>query len=313
MLRFAIRWLVTSVLLLFVVSAFVFVLVSLIPGDAARSILGQSGTQEQYHQLRLQLGLDDPLPTQYWQWLSGALRGDLGRSIVSGEDVGSIVGGRVGVTFSLVLTSLLVAGGLGVAAGIAAALRGGAVGRAIDALSVVGLAVPNFWLGLVLVAIFSVQLGWFPATGYTPLGDSPAEWARSLVLPAVTMGLSCMATIAKQTRDAMRDALGQEYVFGLRARGIGERSVVYRHALKNAAIPVTTVVGLVLAGLFSATVLVEQVFALPGLGTLAVQATLDHDLPVIEALVLFFTAMVLAINLVVDLAYTRLNPKVRVR
>ncbi|HMJ36704.1 MAG TPA: ABC transporter permease [Baekduia sp.] len=311
MVRFATRWLVTSLLLLLFVSAFTFVLVSLIPGDAARSILGQSGSREQYLQLRQQLGLDDALPAQYWHWLHGAVQGDVGSSITSGEPVGSMLSGRIGVTLSLVASSVVVAGGLGVALGVAGALRGGWIGRAIDVLSLAGLALPSFWLGLVLVAIFAVKLGWLPATGYTPLGDSPVDWLRSLVLPAVTMGVGCAAVIAKQTRDAMRETLAKDYIFALRARGVSERSVIYRHALKNAAIPVTTVLGLVVAGLFSATVLVEQVFALPGLGSLAVQATADHDLPVIEALVLFFTAMVTTVNLLVDLAYVRLNPKVR--
>ena len=309
--RLVLTWLLRSLILLLVVSAFTFVLVTLVPGDAARNILGQNGTHEQYVQLRAQLGLDDALPVQYGRWLSRAVQGDLGRSITSGESVTSIISSRLGVTFALMATSLLVAGVVGVLFGVGAALRGGLVGRIIDVLALAGLALPSFWFGLVLIDVFSVRLGWLPSTGYTPLAESPADWARGLVLPAVTMGLSGVALIAKQTRDAMRTTLDREFVFALRARGLSEPSIVLRHALKNAAIPVTTVVGLMVAGLLSSTVLVEQVFALPGLGGLAVQATSEHDLPVIEALVLFFTGVVLAVNLLVDLAYRRLNPKVR--
>jgi peptide/nickel transport system permease protein len=309
MWRFALRWLTTSLLLLLFVSLLVFVLVSLIPGDAARSILGQNGTHEQYVALRAQLGLDDPLPAQYWHWLEHAVSGDLGRSIISGEPVGSMVSGRIAVTLSLVAGSVLVAGALGLALGVAGAVRSGVLGRLVDVLALIGLALPGFWLGLVLVAVFAVGLGWLPATGYTAFADSPVDWLRSLILPSVTMGLACTAAIAKQTRDAMRQTLARDYITALRARGLSERSVIYRHALKNAALPVTTVAGLLVAGLLSATILVEQVFALPGLGTLAVQATADHDLPVIEALVLCFTAMVMAVNLVVELACVWLDPK----
>jgi peptide/nickel transport system permease protein len=310
-LRLVTTWVLRAVVLLLVVSAFTFVLVSLVPGDAARNILGQNGTHEQYVQLRAQLGLDDALPVQYGHWLSRAVQGDLGRSISSGESVTSIISSRLGVTFALVVTSLLVSCVIGVLFGVGAALRGGVVGRTIDVLALAGLALPSFWLGLVLIDLFSVRLGWLPSTGYTPLAQSPADWATGLVLPAVTMGLSGVAVIAKQTRDAMRTTLDREFVFALRARGLGEPAIVLRHALKNAAVPVTTVIGLMVAGLLSSTVLVEQVFALPGLGGLAVLATTEHDLPVIEALVLFFTAVVLVVNLLVDLAYRWLNPKVR--
>jgi peptide/nickel transport system permease protein len=310
-IRLLARWLVTSLLVLFFVSTLTFVLVSLAPGDAARQILGQSGTQEQYLALRTQLGLDLPLPVRYWTWLSGVLHGDLGVSIFSQQSVASIIGGRLEVTLSLVIGSLLFSGIVGIALGIAGARRRGAIGRAIDAISLLGISIPNFWLGFILVSLFAVALPLFPATGYVDFADSPTLWLSSLILPIITLGVGGVAIIAKQTRDAMAAQLSREYVEAMRAQGLSERSIVYRHVLKNAALPVMTVLGLMFAGLFSGTVLVENVFALPGLGGLVVQATARHDVPVVEGVALVFALIVVLTNLVVDILYGVLNPKAR--
>ncbi|MCM3778415.1 ABC transporter permease [Microbacterium hydrocarbonoxydans] len=305
------RWLATSLLLLFVVSVLTFVLVSLAPGDAARTILGQTGTQEQYLALRDQLGLDDPLIERYGQWLGAAVQGDLGSSIFSNQSVSSLIGSRLGVTLSLVAGSLLFSVVVGVALGVAGARSHGPIGRAIDVVALVGVSIPTFWLGFLLVSVFAVALPLFPATGYIDFGYWPFGWFLSLVLPVLTLGIGGVAVIAKQTRDAMRTQLDREFVTAMRAQGLSERSIVYRHVLRNAAIPVTTVIGLMMIGLFSGTVLVENVFALPGLGGLVVEATSRHDIPVVQGVALTFALFVVVTNLLIDVLSGILDPKAR--
>jgi peptide/nickel transport system permease protein len=306
------RRVLVSIPLLLVVSTSTFFLVALIPGDAARAIVGSSGTEEQYAQLRTALGLDEPLPVRFWDWLQGALGGDLGTSLFGQEPVTSMLQSRLSVTLSLVAGSTLVAAAVGVGLGVAGALRPGFLGRALDAFALAGLAIPNFFLGLLLVSWLAVEAGLFPATGYVEPTQSPGEWLRSLVLPIVTLALPGVAVIAKQTRDSLRDALGQPFVRTLRACGVPRRSIVLKHALRNAAIPVVTVAGLVFVGALSGAVLVESVFAMPGLGSLAVQATTQRDLPVIQGVAVLFCLIVVVVNLAVDIAYGWLDPRVRV-
>jgi peptide/nickel transport system permease protein len=312
MLRLIGRRLALSIPQLFVVSASTFLLVALIPGDVARTIVGPNATEQQYASLRGSLGLDESLPQRYWDWLSHAVQGDLGTSLFSQESVSSLLGSRLPVTLSLVIGSTLVATVLGVGLGIAGARASGPLGRLVDAIALVGLAIPNFFLGLLLVAWFAVALPLFPATGYVPFADSPSDWLSSLVLPVVTLAVPGVAVIAKQTRDAMREALERPFIRTLRAAGLSRRSLVYRHALRNAAIPVATVVGVVFVAALSGTVLVESVFAMPGLGGLAVQATDQHDLPLIQGVAIEFTVIVIVVNLLVDIAYGWLDPRVRV-
>lgn len=311
MIRRLARWFITSILLLFLVSALTFVLVSLAPGDAARTILGQNGTQDQYEQLRQQLGLNDPLPLRYLHWLGGVFQGDFGSSVFSNQSVASMIGSRMGVTLSLVIGSLLFAGIIGVLLGVMSARRTGALGKAVDVISLIGVSIPNFWFGFILVSLFAVTVPIFPATGYVDFSYWPFGWFMSLVLPIVTLGVGGVAVIAKQTRDAMRTQLNREYVTAMRAQGLSERAIVYRHVLRNAAIPVTTVLGLMFVGLFSGTVLVENVFALPGLGGLVVDATSKHDIPVVQGIALVFALFVVLTNLVIDILYGWLNPKTR--
>ncbi|MGX1676076.1 ABC transporter permease [Streptomyces sp. NPDC055400] len=312
MLRLLARRLLISAALVLVVSLIAFLLQSATPGDTARTILGDHYSPAAHRQLRHQLGLDTPLLTQYAHWLRHALTGDLGTSPVSGLDVGAEITGRLPVTLSLVLCTTAATTLLGVGLGVLSAVRGGRIGRAVDVISLLGYALPGFWLALILVSLFSVALPVFPATGYVPFTDSTAAWARGLVLPVTTLALPGLAVFAKQTRDAMLDALSRDYITALRAGGASETSVIWRHALRNAALPVVTLVGLTFVGLLSGTVFVEAVFAMPGLGSLAVQATTQHDIPVIQGVVVVFTLIVVVVNLTVDLAYGRLNPKVRV-
>jgi peptide/nickel transport system permease protein len=302
--------LLISVPLLFGVSVLTFVLVSLTPGDAARSILRTNGTPQQYAQLRHQLGLDQPLYAQYGHWLERAAHGNLGSSLFSGEPVTQALNERLPVTLSLIVGATALSALLGIGLGVLSALRAGSLGRVVDVLSLAGLALPNFWLGLLLVTLLAVEIHLFPATGYVPLTQSVGEWARALVLPVVTLVLGGVAVVARQTRDSMLDVLGRDFIRMLRANGVPEWSIVFKHALKNAAIPVVTVLGLIFVSLLSGTVLVESVFVLPGLGSLAVQATNQHDIPVIQGVAVYFTLIVVTVNLLVDLTYGWLNPKV---
>ncbi|HEX2314884.1 MAG TPA: ABC transporter permease [Thermomonospora sp.] len=307
------RRLLTAIPLLLGVSLLSFVLTSFAPGDAARTILGPNAAPESYAQLRHAMGLDLPLWEQYWRWLRAALGGDLGASAFNGQAVTAAIGQRFPVTASLMAGSLLISVLAGVSLGVVSALRGGFMGRAIDALALVGFALPAFWLGAELIVVFSVRLGWFPSTGYVPFAESPGGWLRSLVLPVAALALYGLAGIAKQTRESMLDVLGSEHIRVARANGLSEWSLVMRHALKNASSRVVTVLGVLAVSMLGGTILVESVFALPGLGSLVVGAAVQHDLPMVQGVAVFFTAIVVVINLTIDLAYTWLDPKVRVR
>ena len=310
MARMVARRLLWSLPLLLVVSALTFVLAWLTPGDAARVVLGTNTSPEAYAQVRAQLGLDQPLPAQYWDWLSGALRGDLGQSLFSGQPVTEILAARLGVSLSLIVLTTLTCAVLGIGLGLLSAVRGGALARFVDGVSVVAMSVPTFWLGLLLILLLAVQFPLLPATGYVPFADDPVAWSRSLVLPVTALALGGTAVIAKQTRGAVIDAFAGEYVRALRANGLPTRSILLKHVLKNAAVPVTTVLGLLVITLLGGTILVEQVFALPGIGGLAVSATATHDLPVLQGVVVVYALVVVAMNLLTDVAYAWLNPKV---
>jgi peptide/nickel transport system permease protein len=305
--------LLVSIPLFFVVTAFSFVLVSLAPGDPAASILGADAAPELYARLREQLGLNLPIYEQYWHWLTHALTGDFGSSIYTGESVTDAMQNRLPVTLSLIGGAFLLSVVLGVTMGVFSAVRGGAAGRIVDGLSMLAFSLPSFWLGAVLIGLFAVRLGWFPATGYVPFAESPTKWFLCLVLPVTALGAHTLAAIARQTREAMLDVLDSEFIRIARANGVSSSSLVFRHALKNAGIRVVTILGLATIGLLGGTVIVESVFAMPGLGGMAVEATIRKDLPVIQGVVAVFTLMVIVINLVVDLAYTVLNPRVVVR
>lgn len=313
MTRFVLRRLALSLPLLLIVPLLTFVMVALAPGDAARTILGEDYTPEAYAALRHEMGLDRPLLARYGSWLANTLQGDLGISPITGLSVTDEISSRIWVTASLVVATTLVAAVIGIGLGVLSAARQNRLARLVDVVSLVGFALPSFWVGLVLVALLSVGLGLFPATGYVSFGISPREWALGLVLPVVALSFQALAAIAKQTRDAMLDAMSRDYVYALRAHGISERSIVLRHALRNASIPVTTVVGLLFVGLLDGTVLIESVFALPGLGGLVVDATFAHDMPVLQGVVVTFTLAVIVVNLVVDIAYGWFNPKARVQ
>ena len=312
MLRYLLRRLLLSVPLVFVASILTFIMVALVPGDPAVRILGGGHTAAQYQALDRQLGLQEPILVQYWHWLMNIFHGTLGTSLFTDQSVTSEIGQRLPTTLWLVIGATVVSLVGGVALGLASALWRGPLGRIVDAASWATFAVPNFWLGLILIEFVSVKAGLLPSSGYVPLGQSPGDWLRSLILPVVTLAAAGVTSIAKQTRDAMAEVMSREFVAALRMAGLSRRAILFRHALRNAAIPIITAAGLFTIAMLGGTILVEQVFALPGLGSLVVQAATDHDLPVIEGVVLYFTVIVIALNLLTDLSYAWLNPRVRV-
>jgi peptide/nickel transport system permease protein len=313
LLGVVVRRVAFGVPLVLVVTMLSFVLVSFTPGDPARELLGSDASPAMVESVRAELGLDRSLVEQYTNWLGAAVQGDLGSSIYTGEDVRTAISTRMPVTISLVLLGVMLSLILGVALGVFSAVRGGAVAKILDGLTLVGFALPSIWVGAILIGLFSVKLGWFPATGYSPIEGGLGGWARSLALPVSALALHAVAAIAKQTREAMLDVLGSEYIRMARANGVRAGSLIFRHALKNAGIRVVTVLGLLTIGLLGGTVLVESVFALPGLGGTSVEASRRHDLPVIQGIVAIFTVLVVVVNLLIDVAYSLLNPKVSAR
>lgn len=306
-----VRWALTAVPMVLAVSVLTFWLTSLVPGDPARAILGMQATPDAVDTLRRNLGLDRPLPVQYWEWLRGVFTGDLGNSYATRSSVANELLNRLEVTLSVLGLGLVLATVVGVTLGLVSAVRGGWPGRLVDVISLFGLAVPGYWLGLVLSAVFAVQLRWFPATGYVEFTDDPVGWIKSLALPLATLSITATAGLAKQTRSSVLDELGRDYVRMLRSRGVPERRIIGRHVLRNAGAPIVTVIGLLLIGLIGGAVLLEMVFVLPGIGGLTVQATKAKDVPVLLGVTLVVSAVVMVVNLLVELAYYALDPRVR--
>lgn len=312
MLKLFARRLALTIPIVVLASFLVFGLILLVPGDPAITLAGDNATEEQIAVIRDRLGLDDPIMVQYGRWAGDAVTGDLGESLYSGRSVTMSIGERLPVTVSLAGLAMVIALLIAVPAGVVAAIRrGSAIDSAATVGASLGLAMPNFWLGAVLALIFALRLGWLPATGYVPFEESPIDWLRHLILPAVTLGAAAAAETTRQLRSALSDVLAQDYIRTARASGLRSRIVVLKHGMKNAAMPVITVMGFQVAFLLGGSVIVEQLFALPGLGGLAIRAVLDRDLPVIQGVVLFTTILVVMINLAVDLLYGWLNPKVR--
>ncbi len=304
MWRYVLKRLLLALPVLLGVSVVVFVAIRLIPGDPAQIMAGQAATEEVVRQIRQSLGLDRPLPVQYLYFLRNVVRGDLGRSLFNGAPVVEELGQRFPRTVRLALASMVVASVIGIPAGILAATRHLSwVDTLVMLVALVGVSMPVFWLGLNLILVFSVRLQWLPAFGY--------ETWRHLLLPSVTLGAASAAIVARMTRSAMLEVLGQDYIRTARAKGLAERVVVNRHALRNALIPVVTVLGLQLGTLLSGAVLTETVFAWPGIGRLLVDAVLARDYPIIQGATLLIAATFVALNLAVDVLYGLLDPRIR--
>jgi peptide/nickel transport system permease protein len=311
-LPYALRRLGTMVPVLAVVSVIVFSLIHLTPGDPVSIMLREEADPATAAALRRALGLDRPLPIQYLAWLGRAVRGELGRSIRTNQPVTEAILERLPVTLSLAAAASLLALAIALPAGIVSAVRRNSVADVtgtVVALS--GVSLPNFWLAILLIFLFSVSLGWLPPLGWV----SPARdfWAglRSLVLPAITLGTAMAAVVMRMTRSSLLEVLQLEFVRTARAKGLGETAILLRHALRNALIPVVTVVGLQAGALLGGAIITETIFALPGVGRLLVDAIFQRDFPIIQGVVLFLAVNFLLVNLLVDLAYAALDPRIR--
>lgn len=314
MARLIARRLSSLVPVLFLVSLVVYGLMALVPGDAAVQLAGGvDATEERIAEVRTELGLDDPFLVQYGRWLKGAVTFDFGESLVNGQSVSGDILNRLPVTASIAFGAMVVGLLVGVPAGIVAGMKAGTrLDRGLIFGTTLGIAVPNFWLAMVLILVFAVNLGWFPAIGFTRLTESPWDWLRSLVLPSLALGTFVAASVARQLRGELADVMQRSYVRTAWAKGGSARLVVGKHALKNAAIPAVTVVGLQMGGLIGGTVILEQIFSIPGLGTYLLQAITSSDMPVIMGVTTMFVLVYMVMSLLVDVAYGLLNPKVRV-
>lgn len=312
MLATILRRVVGVVPVALMVVVFVFLLLRLSPGDPAAIIAGDAATAEQLARVRASLGLDLPLWQQFAVWAGQLLRGDLGRSVFSNIPVTTLIGQRIFPTFALAFTTMVIATALSIPLGILAASRAGSwVDRVVMLFAVLAFSFPVFWTGYMLVLLFAVDLRWLPVQGYAPLSDGLVAFASHIVLPAITLGLAFSALLTRMTRGAMLEVLGQDYIRTARAKGLSRRAVLFVHALKNAAVPIVTTIGLGIGVLLGGTVVTESVFGIPGLGRLAVDAILTHDYPVIQGLILFFSGVYVLLNLLVDLSYSLFDPRIR--
>jgi peptide/nickel transport system permease protein len=301
-----------SLLTLFIATVVVFVGVRALPGDPAVAMSAESASPRALQAIRVQYGLDKPLPVQYVNWIGHALRGDLGHSPKTGLSVAQTLVQRVPITLELTLLALLIAIVIGIPIGILAAVRRGTVADYVASTTALGgLSVPHFWLGILFILLFAVHLGWLPASGFVPL-TSPLENLQHMLMPAVVLGIGLAAVVMRQMRSAMLESLGADYVRTARAKGLSERSVVGVHALRNSLVTVVTVVGLQLGALISGAVITEQIFLIPGIGKLTIDSVFSRDYPSLQGVVLVTATGYILANLLVDLAYSVLNPRIRV-
>lgn len=295
-----------------VVATFAFLLVHLAPGDPASMMLGEEATVEDVERLRMELRLNDPLPIQFAVWLGRVVRGDLGQSLYSREPVLRVIAGRAQPTLILSACALAVAVTIGVLGGIIASLyRGGIIDQFVLVVAMFGAAVPGFWLGLVMILYVSVELGLLPTSGYRPLSSGIWNSLQYFILPAIALGFPQSALIIRVTRSSMLDVLSSDYVRTARAKGLSSRLVVMKHALRNALIPIVTVIGLSFATMVAGTVVTESVFSIPGMGRLVVASVLRRDYPLVQGTVLVIAAIYVIANLVVDLAYVYIDPRIK--
>ena len=311
-LAYLLRRLGTLLLVLFGVSLVTFAIIPLLPGSPARVTLGVQATPEAVATLERQMGLDRPLAVQYVRWIGGILtRGDFGTSLISREPIAREVARRLPATLTLALVALTIGLAIALPAGFLSALKpGSARDLGVSVMSQLGVSVPDFWMGILLILLFSETLGWLPSSGYRPLGDGIVPWGRHVLLPAATVGIISGSIMARFVRSALLEVLSQDYVRTAHAKGIPRHVVLRKHVMRNAAISIVTIVGLQMATLLSAVVVVEIIFAWPGLGQLALTATLQRDYPALQAAVLLSAVTFTVVNLLTDLSYTFLDPRV---
>jgi len=306
------RRLLSAIPVLFIVSLISFGLMRLIPGDPAAAIAGIAATPAQIEQLRKDLGLDEPLLTQLLHYYQGLLRGDFGKSLLLGKGVLAATMERLPVTIGLSLYALVLTLLIGVTSGIIAALRQNTwIDQVAMMIAMLGISIPNFFLGLLMIIFFAVQLGWLPSGGYVPFSQDPIGWLRSTTMPAISLALLQAGLLARITRSGMLEVLRQDYVRTARAKGLPERQVILKHALANALIPIVTVVGIIISLLLSGAVVTEALFSLPGMGQLLTQAVLSRDYPMVQGGLLLVTTFLVLVNILVDVLYALIDPRVR--
>ena len=297
---------------LLLVSVFVFLLLRLTPGDPAAILAGDAATTEQLERIREAMGLNEPILTQYFTWMGKILQGDLGVSLISGVPVLDMVSQRIGPTISIAVLTIIIAVLAAIPMGVIAAWRHRSwIDYLVMSFSVLGFSVPVFLVGYVLLLIFSVNLGWLPVQGFKPISSGFGGFMERAILPALTLASIYIALIARMTRAAMLDVLGEDYIRTARAKGVSDRRLLFVHALKNAAVPVVTIVGTGFALLISGVVVTESIFNIPGIGRLTVDAVLARDYPVIQAMILLTSALYVFVNLLIDLSYTLFDPRIR--
>ena len=314
MIEFLVRRAVISAVTLLLISLIVFTGVRMIPGDPARVLAGTEADAAGLEEIREKYGLNAPLPAQYLRWLGLAATGDFGESIRTRTSVAWMVATKLPITIELTVLSLLVAVAIAIPAGVVAAVRRNTAWDVLaSGVSLCGVSVPNFWLGIMLILLVSVRFGWLPASGFVPLAEDPVGNLKRMLMPALVLGTGLAAVLMRQTRNAMIEVLSADYVRTARAKGLAQRAVVVRHALRNGLIPVVTILGLQMGALMGGAVVTEQIFVLPGFGRLIVEAVFTRDYPVVQGVVLITASSYVLINLLVDLSYSVLNPRIRIR
>jgi peptide/nickel transport system permease protein len=312
MLAFLARRLLIAIPTIFLISVFVFSLQHLLPGDPILVMAGEERDPEVIAALREKYRLNDPIPVQYMAWAGNALQGDLGTSLRTRQPVLELIGQKLPVTIQLAVMALIIAMAIGIPAGVISAYRKGTwIDWVANVVALSGLSVPNFWLGIMLILLVSVKLGWLPASGYVPFSDDPLQSIKVMLMPAFVLGTGIAATLMRHTRSAMLSVLRSDYVRTARAKGLKERTVLVKHALRNALVPVVTVTTLVFGELLAGAVLTEQIFTIPGFGKLVVDAVFNRDYAVVQGIVLCTGIAFIFMNILADAAYRVLNPRMR--
>ena len=312
MLAFIARRLIATIPVLLFVAVFVFMLLRLTPGDPAAIIAGDNATADQVDAIRAKLGLDEPLLTQFWIWSGSVLSGDFGESFFFKKTVAELISQRIEPTLMLSLCTIILAVLIAVPVGVLAASRqGGWVDRIVMGFSVMGFSVPTFVIGYLLIYVFAIVLGWLPVQGYRRISEGFGDFIIRLIMPSITLAVIYIALISRITRASVIETLGEDYIRTARAKGLPGRVVLLRHALRNAAVPIITVIGIGVALLIGGVVITESVYNIPGLGRLTVDAVLARDFPVIQIVIMMFSFTFVLINLVIDLAYSVLDPRIR--
>jgi peptide/nickel transport system permease protein len=312
MLSYLLRRLAATVPVMLIVAVFVFLMLRLTPGDPAAIIAGDNANAEQVALIRSRLGLDEPIFTQFFLWLGKILHGDFGESFFFKKTVAELILGRVEPTLALATCTIVLAVAIAVPLGVLAAYKQGTwIDRIVMGFSVMGFSVPVFVIGYGLIYIFAIKLNWVPVQGYQPLAAGFGGFLQRLILPSITLSVIYVALIARMTRASVLEVLGEDYIRTARAKGQVEIKILFRHALKNAAVPIVTVIGLGIALLIGGVVVTESVYTIPGLGRLTVDAVLARDYPTIQAVILLFSLVYVLINLVVDIVYTLFDPRIR--